>query len=271
MDNKIEYWSDYIDKPTRTVNIHLEAFDTMIRWNRNNKLKKSHDRVIVFGYWWLINYLWKYAKYGQYEIGVKDIKNMLHISTSTKVYDYIFKKDGLLDNEKWTDYETNYPIAYRYDGNIEYKMLNDLDEFTKDGFKKSRNRNYFVKKPIAAYVRFSKQGRSEIVKDGTLWSKDDVFTLSVKEFRLCTENKVLGLLGFYLYAYIKLQYKLFGKRVVGITYDQFEKVTGYKERKIREVLFELENIGLIKIIRNTTRRDDKIKTWNDYKIVNYTD
>src|SRR5690554_6347237 len=110
MSKETTYWNDYINREDRTVNIHIQIFDDLLSWLRKGEIKKVHDIPVIFTYWWLINYLWKYAKYGEIEIGVTDIKKMLKLSPTTKSYDYIIKKGGLLDNKKWTKYETNYPI-----------------------------------------------------------------------------------------------------------------------------------------------------------------
>lgn len=263
-----KWFSEYVDREDRTVNIHIEVFDDLMKWLNKGEIKKQHDIPFIFTYWWLINYLWKYAKYGEFVIRVPDIKEMLNISPTTKTYDYIFKKGGLLDNNEWTDNVTNYPIAYKYDGHIEYNMIHDFihsDDFERELYYQQYGKNYLVKKPLLAYERLD----GEYLKEGTIWSKEDVFTLTFREFNECMSNVKLGILGFYLYSYIKWKYKMYGSSMVGITYKEFEKCTGYKERKIRIVLHELRDVGLIHIDSNTERRIDGIKTWNDYGIVDY--
>ncbi len=266
LSNKL--FSEYVDRESRTVNIHIEIFDDLLRWNNKGEIKKQQDVCFIFSYWWLINYLWKYAKYGEYVIRVSDIKEMLNVSPTTKSYDYIIKKNGLLDNKEWTDNVTNYPIAYTYDGHIEFTMIHDIissNDFERELYYQYYGKNYLVKMPLLAYERLD----DDYLKEGTIWSKEDVFTLTFREFDLCVNDPELGLLGFYLYAYIKLKYKMYGESVVGITYKEFEKYSGYKERKIRKVLYELKDMGFIHIDSNTERRIDGIRTWNDYGIVNY--
>ena len=261
-------FNQFIDKRTRTLNIDDEVFNILNGLQIEGFIKNSNHKAFAFAYWWLVNYLWKYAKYGNDEITIGHIKEVLGYNCKYKPVDYIVKREGLLDNIGWTEYSTDYPIAYSYSKNngIEYTMLYEIDDY-KD-FKASRNKNYYVKKPLHAEKRIRKLKNGEFIElEGTIYSKDSTISFTFNEFDICISNSRLGCSGFWLYSWLKYK-SIMSKSTVKCTYSYMIKEVGFKEDKLRELLGELENVGLIKIYRELKVNDGKFNTVNSYRILN---
>lgn len=244
------------------INIDINIFDQLSELMGEDKLATDKQRTFAFAYYCLITYLWKYSKYGGSQTySVADIKNILLISESTKVYDHIIKRDGVLDNAKFTETTRDLPIATVFDefNNIQVQTLSSLnDKEYSNSFLERLGKRFYCKKPLHQYERDG--------KEGLLYSRDDAFQVTSFEiirFLLCKE---LSFDAFYLYMVFKLKFKMVKKDTMVISSSELEKYIGYKSRKINELVGKLVHIGAIE---NTVERikDEKGKftTVNYYK------
>ena len=249
------------DNKNNFINIDVNTFDEFNKLLATGDIKNNRHKTFAFSYYCLVSYLWKYSKYGEQEINVQDIKSILQLSVGDKRVDYLIKKNGVLDLFGFTETTRDFPMAttFNEDNMIEVKTLKDLGEETEKSFLAQYNNKYACKKPLLQYNRKDKAG--------LMFSKDDVVPISVFELTrtlLCPE---ISFDGFYVYIYLKYRCKMINYSDLRIFYAELEKQIGYKKRRIRELISNLEEAGMVKIESKYNRQDNRISRNNIYRIV----
>lgn len=179
-----------------------------------NDLRMLHDKgsshvAFAYSYYYLISWLYRYAKYGELSIDVKMIKQVLGYSPENKKVNYLIKKNGILDEIGYTYTDTDYPLSWDFNnGDINFMMLSDMDEEVKNLLIKQKGKNYKIKVPVKGLWR-SVDSEKENLWDGTFYEIDYTHEMSFDVFMKCMENNELGVSGFYLYGYLKYRCQWF--------------------------------------------------------------
>lgn len=247
-----ELYKEYFakDRKDNFINMDLDIFSTLNKMVEVGKIKNTYHKIFVFNYLWLVSYLWKHSKYSNTEIGVKDIKKILGISPIEKKVDYLIKKHGVLEEASMIETTRDFPMYtdFSNDSGIKITKLSDLEENIREEWLKRFNSRYICKKPLMQYEREGKVG--------LMFSKDNTIPITMFEFTRIVLCSDLGIEGLYVYAYLKMKSKLRGYTPTGIMYYEFEKVVGYKEKKIRSIILNLELAGMIEIKREIQHDED---------------
>lgn len=249
------------DKKDNYINLDLGIFNHFKLMTDTGAIKNNSHRTFAFAYNWLVSYLWKYSKYGIQEINTQDIKSILGVSPQEQRVNYLIKKDGVLDKVGYTETTRDFPISTDLTGDdgIKITQLSDMDEFLSKMFLKQYSKRYTCKKPLLQYQREGKKG--------LMYSKDDTIPISIFEFTRCVLCSEIGVDGFMIYCYLKYRSKMFGYAPVTVFNNEIVDAIGFKERKIRTLVHNLELAGMIKVERKTTYKDGAFTKNNTYEII----
>ena len=169
------------------------------------------------------------------------------MSKNYKCIDYIIKKDGVTDEigltktipisetpSTWNLHEDNYlQLVSRkeyYDSMLDFK----LEEKTKN--KKS-------KEPLLATSQRIIDGE---LFEGTFNDKRMSFVVDFNIFIYCMENTDVGIYGFYIYSFLKMQsFKYGGKFTLSRKY--ISEKTGLNELAIKRTMAELRKHNMIAV------------------------
>ena len=249
------------DNKSNFINLDINTFDLFNKLMVEGRFKNNRHKTFSFSYYWLVSYLWKYSKYGNIEITTQDIKTILGVSPTEKRMDYIIKNGGLLDSIGLTETTRDFPVCTTFDNNgtIEVTTLSMLNKEIAQSFLCTLNNRYMCKKPLLQYKRDGKAG--------LMYSRDDVFSISIVEFTRCVLCPEIGFDGFYVYAYLKYRVKMLGNHAVKICYKKLEEEIGYKHRRIRVLIQNLITAGLVEVNHDFEHEDSKILKINNYKTI----
>ncbi|MCA1027317.1 hypothetical protein LCM23_14545 [Cytobacillus kochii] len=231
---------------------------------KNRKAISSHV-AFAYSYYYLITWLYRYAKYGEINIAVSDIKSILGYSKTSQEVDFIIKKNGILDSLNYTDTTTNYPIAWEYETELEFTLINDLDNYYKDSYRKSKGKNYRVKMPIKSFYRSEESRQEDDGYDGLFFDPYDFHLIPFEVFMRCMDNKNLGVRGFYLYGFLSHKNNLY-KEGYTVPIDELADKAAIPLSTLERVLDELRRYNMITCIHN---QDFYVKGLEDAKANTY--
>ena len=204
----------------------------------NKGLIKSIHIPLIHSYLYLIGYMYKYGKYADNCLNVKDIKEVLNFSRLNKEFDYIIKKNGVLDNLKLTESTTNFTIGYEIiDDNHSLIFIKD-DELVRKTFYSNMNltNRYVTKKPLYLF-------------DNGDFAIENTTLLDFKVFQFCMKREDLGSIAFYIYSYLKHKND---KHVDGYDSGRFKlsKELNISSSTISRYRDVLKDYNMIKSIKN---------------------
>jgi hypothetical protein len=232
------------------IYIHNEIFEEL-------KVLGSHA-AFAYTYYYLICWLYRYAKYGEIQIDVKLIKELLGYNPTNKKLDYLIKKGGLLDEIGLTETSTDYPLVWTFiDGDLEFTMLSDFDDEVRKMYLKQKGKNYKVKIPVKA---LSRNG-----ENGTFYDIGYTHEMEFNLFVKCMESD-LGCSGFYIYGYLKYRCDKFGE--YNSSLERLGEELGMSKNTIDKYLTILCQDRLIECKVNDCRLVDGefVKKSNTYKL-----
>ena len=249
------------DSDSNFINIDINTFDEFNELLAKGDIKNNRHKTFAFSYYCLVSYLWKYSKYGKQEINTQDIKRILHVNPSEKRMNYLIKKNGVLDLFGFTETTRDFPISTTFDDSniITVKTLKNVREDLAKSFLEQYNNRYTCKKPLLQYSRGSKVG--------LMFSKDDVIPITIFELTRTLLCPDISFDGFYVYVYIKYRCKMVAYDSINIFYEELERNIGYKKRRIRELINNLELAGMLKVDSKYCYCDKRISRKNSYKII----
>lgn len=234
---------NYLLMPNEVVNTLAKS--DMFKGN------KAQHISVAYSYLYLNTWMYRYAKYGEVDLDittVKGIKNLLGLSPTSVSYDYIFKKNGVLDELGLTKTLPfgQAPVQWELldDEMIEFQQFDELSEDLQQvvvGDVSTRRRQ--IKYPVLAMEERSPIEDVEV--NGTFYPAGKEYTHQIpfNAFVKCVTNEEIGTIGFYLYSFIRSRY---GKNdSVQISFKTIARESGMAESTITKYMMALREYGLI--------------------------
>jgi hypothetical protein len=234
--------------------IHNEIFEDLKLLHN----KVSSHTAFAYTYYYLVCWLYRYTKYGELNIDVKLIKEILGYNATNKKLDYLIKKNGLLDEIGLTETSTDYPLLWTFeDGELEFMMLSDFDEDIRKLYQKQKGNNYKVKVPI--------KGLSRNGENGTFYDIGYTHEMTFDLFAQCMESE-LGCSGFYLYGYLKYRCDKFKEYCISM--ERLGEEVGMSKNTVDKYLTMLCVNGLVEYKNNSCKIVDGefVKKANTYTV-----
>ncbi|MFS0643701.1 hypothetical protein [Siminovitchia sp. 179-K 8D1 HS] len=238
-----KYWTKE-DDATRNVAMPNEMISDLKKWREEGLLKSPLHQEFAYSYYWLVAYLWRYAKYAEFEVSQKTLKKMLGYSENEKRINYIISRNGLLDKMGYTESVKDFPVGWSFanGSKLDFEMWSKLDkEFQKDLFHFRTNR-YLVKKPLKS------MGINNV--KGLFWEPVKAHMVSGEVFKKCMNNKNLSCAGFYLYGIFTymsdVNINLFDQIAFRCSNKSLMELTGWSEDRLIRVTNELRDQNVIK-------------------------
>lgn len=167
-----------------------------------NELSNASQIGFAYSYYYLVTYLYRYAKYGNAnKFTQRDLKQLLGYNPDNKKVDFIIKKKGLLEQMFYVQTEKHYPVAWRM-SETELLFILSNDDMVSDMI--PNERNYTIKKPLRAFYSCP-ESQEDNYYDGTFYNTDNTHAIPVHVFITAMNTKKIGVIGFYLYGYFKRQ------------------------------------------------------------------
>lgn len=206
------------------------------------EIKSGSHVAFAYSYYWLISWLYRYAKYGCTEVTVPIIKESLQYNKSDARVDYLIKKNGVLDQLGYTRTDTDYPVLWDYKGNeLTFDMMSEADYM--EGVSFNKGRNYKIKVPVRGLHR-TMESLEDCYEDGTFFEIDNTHLIEYEIFEQCMMNKGLGSKGFFLYGYLKCHCQWHNGKY-NHSMDNIAAETRMSRKTVMKYLGELQKSGLI--------------------------
>lgn len=225
----------------RPVAMPNEIYADMKQWLELGELKSPQHQEFIYAFYWMIAYLWGFAKYGEHGFTMSEIKQMLGYNPNEKRINYIVKQDGLLDEKGYTDTVDDFPVLWSLkDGELSHTMLSSYDELDQQIVNKFKSQKAFIKAPMLSI------GENN---DGLYWNAENSHIVRGDIFVACMNSDELKCAGFYLYGILLM---MRDKNLHFHDREEFQcanktltELTGWNIKKVVRVVSELDNVGLI--------------------------
>ncbi|MEH7393324.1 hypothetical protein [Bacillus sp. JJ1474] len=213
-------------------------------------IPNSPHIAFAYSYYYLICWLYRYAKYGVInDIDNKKIKEILGYTAITKGLDYLIKKNGVLDDLGYTITTKDFPLSWTYEDDfLEFDLLSDMDEDIQRNVKQQYSRKYTIKFPPKAFHR-TKESKEDSYLDGTFYEVDNTHLIPFEVFLFCMSKKELECTGFYLYSYIK-RMNDYHSGGWDVSIENMALDTGIAENTLIRYLDQLRKYKMIEGIHN---------------------
>lgn len=218
----------------------------------------------AFSYYYLNNWLYRYAKYGAglEELLTQDkMKEILGYSPSNKRLNKLIKKNGLLEQMKWLETTNEIPITWEF-----AKNSLDVSDYLEFGYYEYDPEiaeyttvfpnNYKIKKPIRAFTRYVHEEDEELqeeyadgYQDGTFYEIEKTTLIPFEVFVFCMEKEDLGCTAFYLWSYLKMYNQIFSGGY-DIPLEKLAKDLRFSKQTTIDYLKLLQKYGMIEVIHN---------------------
>lgn len=248
-------------KPVEKIFVPNEIFEDLIN---NDKLTLVQNRAFTYSYYYMISSLYRYCKYmGDKMYSQADIKEGLGYSSTNKKLDFIIKKDGVLDDMGYTSTTTDFPMQWYLEEDTNHPLfrsimeLKDSEEYS-EMLKDKNYKNFKVKYPIKAFYR---DGIVKQVFDGSFYDKSNTHMITTKRFDKIIETS--GVMGFYVYGFIKYKSDKFSKGYQ-VPIRTFSEIMKMDVRMLMSIIKELESNGFVRAIRQKYVHDTKGNEANIY-------
>lgn len=216
-----------------------EIFGMLVKDVELNQKKAPHV-AFAYTYTFLITWLYRYTKYGQLElnnVSKKAIFKIMGIAETSKEYDYIIKKGGVLDRLgiTMTHSFTQAPITWFFEEEgkhdfIQFNFFEDLNEEIKRMMVNGATlKRRHIKEPLLA-TGYRNPLNEEIpeVFNGTFFEGGKEYThmVGMDAFIKCMTTQNLGFNAFYLLSFLRSRY---GKNTyVNISLETISEESGIK-------------------------------------------
>lgn len=270
LQNIIEYVS-YNEKE-QNLYIPNEIFEDF----QNDERIKKANIPFAFSYYYLVNYLYRFCKYGEkteskHFYTNNELKEMLGMAASNKKVDYLIKKNGVLEEMQYLETTKFIPTSWSYGESVMYKSIDHELKFDyiynqKDYFIEWKDylaplpKKYTIKRPVKAFERKPEGELYDMLDeegyfnydlfDGTYFIVDNTTHIPFEVFAFCMEREELGCRGFYLYCYLKQKSDYFGGDGYDVPYAQLEYETKIPHGTFNKVMKALKQHRMIDVLHN---------------------
>lgn len=225
----------------RPVAMPNEIYADIKQWLDEGEIKSPQHQEFVYCFYWIIAYLWGFAKYGEKGFTFGDIKKMLGYNENEKRINYIIKENGLLDQKGYTKTVNDYPVLWSLkDGELSLTMYSDYDELDREIVHTFNTPKPFIKAPLLSL------GENN---DGLYWNAENSHIVRGEVFVACMSNDKLKCAGMYLYGILLM---MRDKNLHFHDTDEFKcanktlvELTGWNIKRVTRIISELDNVGLI--------------------------
>jgi predicted transcriptional regulator len=145
-------------------------------------------------------------------------------------------------------------------------MISEMEDEVREIIRKSKGRNYKIKVPVKALWR-NDESEIENVYDGTFYDISNTHEMKFDVFMECMHNKRLGVIGFYLYGYLKYKCDQHGE--FNSSVERICEEVGMNKNTTDKYLNNLMSVELIQSKGNDCKVIDGkfVKKANTYVIV----
>jgi hypothetical protein len=163
-----------------------------------NNIEKTQHIAFSYAYYYFISHLYRHCEYEGVTQAI--IKERLGYNQNEKRLDYLIKKDGVLDSIGYTETTKDFPIGWSLDedGTVCFNTIQELDSSL---IPIISEKNFKVKCPLKFFYR-TREAQHEKVLDGILYDISSTHRIFYKDFQTCMDNKELGTMAFFIYAWI---------------------------------------------------------------------
>ncbi|MEW9674151.1 hypothetical protein [Ammoniphilus sp. 3BR4] len=183
-----------VDTP---VYINNDIFDDI----KNCKvIEHISQQSFAYGYYCIITYLYRNAKYNQHFLKQKEIKHILGYSPTNSKVDFLVKKGGVLDELGYTRSITDFPVCIPSNKIIKYDTYQNVKNQLHTSSESLRN--FKVKFPVRAFFK-SRDSEYKERLDGSYFNAENCHLFDIEMFIDCLGDEELGCTGFYIASYIK--------------------------------------------------------------------
>lgn len=242
----------------RPVAMPNEIYTDMKQWLELGELKSPQHQEFIYAFYWMIAYLWGFAKYGEHGFTISEIKQMLGYNPNEKRINYIIKQDGLLDQKRYTDTVDDFPVLWSLkDAELSHTMLSSYDELDQQIVNKFKANKAFIKAPMLSIGEDN---------DGLYWNAENSHIVRGDVVVACMANNKLKCAGIYLYGILAM---MRDKNLHFHNTDEFqcsnrtlENLTRWSNQKVIKVVKGLVEAGLIEKNQKVKKKGEV----NVYKI-----
>lgn len=219
----------------------------------NKALTKPPHIAFAYCYYYMTVYLYRYCKHINTSpfFSQADIKQFLGYDRNYQGVNYIIKNGGVLDKIGYTLTTTDFPVRWCMDGrSVEFETKSTVVEY--DYYEDIRqhfmnSKNYRVKLPIRAFYR-DRKALQDYYQNGTFYDVDNTHRINPYVFIRAMQNEDIGVIGFYLYSYLKRNCDMF--EWFDVSLEKLSDETGIKTTSLVKYLTNLEKYSYIDVIHN---------------------
>lgn len=218
------------------------------------RFKTSKHMAFAFSYTYLMHWFYRFAKYfnTQTALKTKFFKEILGYSPNNKEVNYIIKKNGLLEDMKILETDTDAPVMAHYDNidnDVVYYYVTPEDDTLSHtmSYHKDYGYNLEVKYPIRGFNRYPNDpewaAEYPMYQDGTFHDVNNTTKIPFDVFIYCMTNKDIGCIGFYIYCYI-LHMNQYYNNSWDVPYSSLG-VTGIKLTTAKKYIMNLRSYNMV--------------------------
>lgn len=225
----------------RQIVMPNRIFTDMQQWVKRGEIQSVQHQEFIYGFYWIISYFWRYAKYSEHGYSISEIKQMLHYSPKDKKTNYIIKTNGLLDLKKYTKTVFDFPVVWKLQNEkLTFTMYSEFNQYERARLNRFVTKKPFVKAPLLSI------GQSN---NGLFWNSEGTHIVRGEVFVQCMNNKELGCAGLYMYGLLtnlrNINFVNHKQSTFQCSNETLMSLTGWGMKKVKRVTSEMYHHGLI--------------------------
>ncbi|CAI6275049.1 hypothetical protein [Bacillus subtilis] len=220
-------------------------------------IKNVNHIAFCYSYYYLTSWLYRQAKYDESaELLTQDIlRGILGVGKKTQAYDYLIKKNGVMEAIGYLETVADYPYAVELSKDKPvaepiFHMRSELEGMELAEYFKNQ-RNFKVKFPVKGFHR-SRDSYEDNHDDGTFFDAFDFHLIPFEVFVYCVSNSKIGYKGFYLYGYLRHMNDIYGsqKGRYDVSVANLSKETKIPQTSLERLLNNLKSFNMIETVIN---------------------
>lgn len=218
--------------------------------DKEPKTNRGVHIAFSYSYYYLVSWLYRNAKYRECHINTPTIRQLLGYSRTNESMNFIIKRNGVLDKEKFTKTTNNYPVFWEFDefGDPRFTLIKEVDKKFQREIRKARGNRFFVKYPIK-HFHADEFDYKEEMKTGIFYDISNTHMVDFRVFVHCMSIQELGILAFYIYSFLANKNQLH-KKGYDISLEKLSEESGIPYRTTIRYLAMLRSYNLIDVIHN---------------------